>query len=145
MVGQMFVKGKFRRIIDAETRLLDLEAALTKAADVHDCWTTILLSSKEFGFHSVRMNIAGMVFEDSRDNRGPEWQLRIPLPRAQYINFSRDFNSDVNPLILSAFVSAVERGLKEMVGQPPEVIRMPVPELTYAASAGAGLAKSSTR
>ena len=141
----MFVKGKFRKIIDAETRLLDLEAALTKAADVHDCWTTILQGSREFGFHGVRMNVAGMVFEDSRDSSGPEWQLRIPLPRAQYINFSRDFGSDVSPLILSAFVGAVERGLKEMVGRTPEVIRMPIGELAYTASAGAGLAKSGTR
>jgi len=143
MAGHMFFKAKFRRIIDAETRLLELEAALVKATDLHDCWETILKGSKEFGFHGVRMNIAGTVFEDSIQRSGPEWQLRIPLPRAQYINFSRDFGSEVNPLILSAFVSAVERGLKEVVREERKVIRMPVAaEVAYPASAS--ITKSAT-
>jgi len=91
----------------------------------------------------VRMNIAGTVFEDSIQRSGPEWQLRIPLPRAQYINFSRDFGSEVNPLILSAFVSAVERGLKEVVREERKVIRMPVAaEVAYPASAS--ITKSAT-
>src|SRR5262249_11325321 len=146
MVGQMFVKGKFRRIIDAETRLLDLENALSKASDVHECWTTILEGSKEFGFHGVRMSVVGRGFESSRENRGPEWQLRIPLASSQYINFSRDFGSSVDPLILSAFVSTVERGLKEVVGRPLEVIRMPVAaELAYAAGADGSAARSGAR
>ena len=101
---------------------------------------TILQGSKEFGFHSVRMSVGGIVFEDSKRGKGPEWQLRIPLSRAQYVNFGRDFGSEVNPLILSAFVSTVERGLKEVVARSkPEVIPMPaVRELVYMANAGAG-------
>jgi UDP-GlcNAc:undecaprenyl-phosphate GlcNAc-1-phosphate transferase len=143
MAGHMIFKGKFRRIIDAETRLLELEAELAKATDLHSCWETILRGSKEFGFHGVRMNVAGTVFEDSKRGIGPEWQLRIPLPRAQYINFSRDFGSEMNPMILSAFVSAVERGLKEMVRDERKVIRMPVAtDLAYPASAS--MAKSAT-
>jgi len=134
VAGQMFLKGKFRRIIDTETRLLDLEMALVKAGSVEECWTTILERSKEFGFSGVRMSIKGLVYEDSIDDKGAVWQLRIPLPKAQYINFSRHLNSDLNPLILSAFVSAVQQGLKEMAAEEkPEVICMP---LTYTAKNG---------
>lgn len=115
MAGEMFLKGKFRRIIDTETRLLDLEAALTTAVEIQDCWTIILKGSKEFGFHGVRLNVGGKIFEDSNRTTGPEWQIRIPLTESQYVNFYRDFGVDTNPLILNAFVGAVERGLKRML------------------------------
>ena len=140
MAGQMFLKGNFRRIIDAETRLVDFERALSQAADLDECWTTILAGSREFGFQGVRMSMAGLLFEDADcRNNGPLWQLRIPLSGSHYVNFFRDFNSDVDPLILSAFVNCVERGLKENLrNRELETIhRRPAMELAYAAGAGA--------
>jgi UDP-GlcNAc:undecaprenyl-phosphate GlcNAc-1-phosphate transferase len=145
LAGEMFLKGKFRRIVDAETRLLDLETELTKAATLNECWTTVLQGSKDFGFHGVRMSVAGKVFENSTASTGPVWQLRIPLQESQYINFYRDFNSDLNPLILGAFVSTIERGMKgTLIRQSPEVIRIPVStqQLAYAASAASAGAES---
>jgi hypothetical protein len=74
------------------------------------------------------MSLGGRVFEEACS--GPvkaRWQLRIPLSDSQYVNFSRDFDSDMNPLVLSAFVEAVQRGLEtRKTGAPAaEVIRMP--------------------
>ncbi len=53
--------------------------------------------------------------------------MRIPLSDSQYVNFSRDFDSDMNPMVLSAFVEAVQRGLesRSTVAAGAEVIRMP--------------------
>jgi UDP-GlcNAc:undecaprenyl-phosphate GlcNAc-1-phosphate transferase len=140
LAGEMFLKGKFRRIVDTETRLLDLESELTKAETLNECWTTVLRGSKDFGFHGVRMNVAGKVFENSTPSTGPVWQLRIPLQESQYINFYRDFNSELNPIILGAFVSTIERGMKgTLVRQSPELIRMPVStQLAYSSAASAG-------
>ena len=140
LAGEMFLKGKFRRIVDTETRLLDLETELTKASTLNECWTTVLQGSKDFGFHGVRMSVAGKVFEDSTPSAGPVWQLRIPLQESQYINFYRNFNSELNPLILGAFVGAIERGMKStLVRHSPEPIRMPVStQLVYAAGAASG-------
>ena len=117
----------YARSIIMRTRYVRLRAELAKSATVHESWATILQGSKEFGFHGVRMSAAGMVFEDSRPSTGPVWQLRIPLEESQYINFSRDFTSDLDPLILGAFVSAIERGLKGIgVRHEPVLIRLPV-------------------
>jgi hypothetical protein len=124
----MFLGGKFRRIIDVETRMADFESSLSKAASVDECWDHIRTGSRGFGFHEVRMSLGGRVFEEaSSGSAKPRWQLRIPLSDAQYVNFSRDFDSDMNPLVLSAFVEAVQRGLeKRRTAAPaPEVIRMP--------------------
>jgi len=83
----------------------------------------------------VRMNLSGRVFEESSlDATKPRWQLRIPLPNSQYVNFSRDFDSDMNPLVLSAFVEAVQRGLEARavaVTTSTEVIRMPAAARYY--------------
>jgi NaMN:DMB phosphoribosyltransferase len=66
--------------------------------------------------------------------------LRIPLPNSQYVNFYRGFDNEMNPLVISAFVEAVQRGLEARVATPAVgVIRMPGgPELVYAAGATAG-------
>ncbi|HTR37668.1 MAG TPA: MraY family glycosyltransferase [Bryobacteraceae bacterium] len=148
--GRMFLGGKFRRIIDIETRLSDFQSSLSKADDVHDCWAKIRTGGREFGFQEVRMCMDGRVFEDlpvaPASRTKPRWQLRIPLPDSQYVNFSRDFDSEMNSMVLSGFVQAVQHGLEARVSARAamEVLRMPASqELFYAASAAAGSPKSS--
>jgi UDP-GlcNAc:undecaprenyl-phosphate GlcNAc-1-phosphate transferase len=148
MAGKMFLGGKFRSIIDVETRLVDFESGLAKARNLEECWTRILDGTREFGFHGVRMNLHGRIFEDlGRRDGQPIWQLRIPLPGDHYVNFFRDFGSEMNPLILNAFVGSIERGLTNSVqrvpkvrhsSHAPELIRLPAAApLFHTASAGA--------
>src|SRR5580658_3420993 len=139
--SRMFLGGKFRQIIDVETRMADFETALAKAASVEDCWDQIRSGGQGFGFQEVRMSLSGRVFEEtSLDSAKPRWQLRIPLPNSQYVNFSRDFDSEVNPLVLSAFVEAVQRGLEaRSLASATEVIRMPALNVRhYSAAANSG-------
>lgn len=147
MAGRMFFRGKFRTIIDAETRLAEFESDLAKAEDVDECWARILAGSRQFGFNGVRMSIDGRIFEEcqSRSSRGL-WQLRVPLSTSQYINFFRDFDTELNPVVIGAFVRSVERCLTEKVVHRHTVIRMPAaPELAYASHNGSGTIKSIVR
>jgi UDP-GlcNAc:undecaprenyl-phosphate GlcNAc-1-phosphate transferase len=150
--SRMFLGGKFRQIIDVETRVADFQSGLAKADTVEDCWVLIRTASQNFGFHEVKMSLSGQAFEDvPLGPSKPRWQLRIPLPDSQYVNFGRDFDSTMNPLVLSAFVEAVQRGLAARTStQAPEVIQMPgVAERYYAttaaAAAGAGELKRAAR
>jgi UDP-GlcNAc:undecaprenyl-phosphate/decaprenyl-phosphate GlcNAc-1-phosphate transferase len=130
--SRMFLGGKFRRIIDVETRVADFESSLSKASTVDECWAQICSGSRSFGFHEVRMSLCGRVFEEPCSGPvKPMWQLRIPLSNSQYVNFGRGFDSEMNPLVLSAFVEAVQRGL-EARGKTSaaEVIRMPATTVT---------------
>jgi UDP-GlcNAc:undecaprenyl-phosphate GlcNAc-1-phosphate transferase len=139
--GRLFLKGGFRRIIDAETRLHHFEESLAKATDLDGCWATITQGSREFGFQGVRMNMAGTVLEDWTGwNARPLWQLRIPLNGSQYINFFRDFEGHLDPLILSAFVGCVERGLKVRAVQHESKAQTLQPDcnLVYAAGVTVG-------
>ena len=141
MAGKMFLGGKFRRIIDAETRLKDFETALSKSNGIVECWNVICNCSGDFGFRGVRMSINGRIFEELTPRaNGRLWQIRIPLTEGHYINFFRDFDAEMNPVILSAFVNTIERVLKGRVTQhEQEVMRMPAGSAAffYAAKASA--------
>lgn len=148
--GRMFLRGRFRLIIDAETRLMDFEKALARATDVQECWSKILAGSRDFKFQGVRLNLDGQVFENFGSYDAERlWELRIPLPDSQYVGFFRDFHSESSPLVLNAFVSTVERGisrvlargLEERAGRKAEVVVRLRPVEVYrtrAAAAGAG-------
>src|SRR4029077_17596456 len=93
--------------------LQEFEATLGKAATIEQCLDTIYACSSDFSFSGVRMYFHESVFEHfGTPPSGALWQLRIPLNPSQYINFFRDFASEMDPVILNAFVSAVERGLR---------------------------------
>jgi UDP-GlcNAc:undecaprenyl-phosphate/decaprenyl-phosphate GlcNAc-1-phosphate transferase len=139
--GRMLFGGKFRRLIDVEARLKDFEATLAKADSVEECWGHIRTGSRDFGFHEVRMSLSGKLFEDLHsDASQPRWQLRIPLRDSQYVNFYRGFDTEMNPLVISAFVQAVQRGLEARTATAAtEVIRISGGrDLFYATGAGAG-------
>jgi hypothetical protein len=148
--GRMFFGGKFRRMIDVEARLKDFESNLAKAATVEDCWDHIRAGSRDFGFHEVRMSFGGRIFADHRPDASakPRWQLRIPLPDSQYVNFYRGFDSEMDPLVIGAFVEAVQHGLEARPGMPVvEVVRLAGRELFYAngAAAAAGEPRRAAR
>jgi UDP-GlcNAc:undecaprenyl-phosphate GlcNAc-1-phosphate transferase len=115
MARQMFFNGTFRRIIDTQTKLRNFQQALTAADTLEACWTALQGGGRECGFHSIRVNIKGMVRESViRPDHGDEsacWQLRIPLLDSQYVNFQHDLHAAVDPLLLGAFVKIVERTL----------------------------------
>jgi UDP-GlcNAc:undecaprenyl-phosphate GlcNAc-1-phosphate transferase len=139
MATRMFLKGGFQRVIDTEAKLEDLRRALASAENVNECWKMILTASREFGFGGVRMSVAGNVFEESTDSsNGPVWQLRIPLAEAQYINFARDFEADVNPLVLSAFVNCIQTGLMARMSELESIpVRIPAkPQLAFSGAVG---------
>jgi len=134
--AQMFLKGGIHRFKDAEARLRDFEKAMAEAADLGECWKKIRAASREFGFHGARMCVAGIVVQDSvRPSSGPVWQLRVALSESEYVNFFGDLDSDVDPLILNAFVRCVEHGLKQMMqnGEPATNVMQPASELAYPA------------
>jgi UDP-GlcNAc:undecaprenyl-phosphate GlcNAc-1-phosphate transferase len=126
--GQILLKGGLQRMVDSEARLTDLERALTKAADLNECWHCILEASNDFGFRGVRMSIAGQVFEHTSEREGGlQWQLRIPLKESHYINFTRDLGADLNPVVLSGFVGRIESGLRQkLVDLENRPVRIPV-------------------
>jgi UDP-GlcNAc:undecaprenyl-phosphate GlcNAc-1-phosphate transferase len=153
--GRLFLQGGFRRIIDSETRLVEFEKALARANDLEECWTRIRSGSREFGFQGVRMNFEGLVFEDlPRGDSRHLWELRIPLNEGRHVNFFRNIDSETNSIVLSAFVTAVEHGLRasierrrfhDVASETTEVVKLPPVVKRYYAVAAAAAAGNQGR
>ncbi len=148
MAGRMFLQGRFRHIIDSETKLLDFEKALGQTANMDECWKELVAWSREFGFQGIQMSVNGTVLEEfgTHDAKGV-WELRIPLPEGQYVTLFRSMDAEASSLILSALVNSVQRGLQSSldkgVTRELEVVRIPASaELYYTARATAGGAKA---
>jgi len=142
--GRLFLQGRFRKIIDSETKLLEFEKALIHTATPEERWKELVRWSREFGFVGVQMTTPTAMLEDfgSHDAKGV-WELRIALADSQYVTFFRDMDSDASPLIASALVGAVQRGMQKNFNNDnapePEVVRIPATaELYYSASAAGG-------
>jgi UDP-GlcNAc:undecaprenyl-phosphate GlcNAc-1-phosphate transferase len=144
MAGRLFLQGKFRRLIDSETKLLDFEKALSQANSLRDCWEPIVSWSRELGFQGVQMNVGGELLESVCDPDAKALcEVRITLVNAQYVTFFQGANSLASPLVLNAFVESVQRGLDSSIEnsrkQEAGAVRMPAAaELYYTASAAGG-------
>jgi UDP-GlcNAc:undecaprenyl-phosphate GlcNAc-1-phosphate transferase len=106
----MLFKGTFQKMIDAQTRLQHFEASLEAVSTVPQLWDALVTGGRDLGFHGVRARILGQVMEEEfagREN-GACWQLRIPLSEGQYINYHRDFKTELSPLVIGALVRMVE-------------------------------------
>jgi UDP-GlcNAc:undecaprenyl-phosphate/decaprenyl-phosphate GlcNAc-1-phosphate transferase len=155
MASRLFLQGGFRRIIDFETRVAEFEKTLARATGVEECWIRIRSGSREFGFQGVRLNFEGLIFEDfDRRDRDGLWELRIPLADSQHLNFFRDVKADTNTVVLSAFVTAVQHGMRacmerrlheQATSQQTELVRMPAIVKRYYAAAGATAASGGVR
>jgi hypothetical protein len=116
MAGRIFLRGGFQRIIDFETRLVDFEKTLAGATGIEECWIRIRSGRREFGFQGVRMNFEGLVFEDFEGGESEHlWELRIPLAEAREVNFFQDVAIGANSIVLSAFATAVEHGMRTCI------------------------------
>jgi UDP-GlcNAc:undecaprenyl-phosphate GlcNAc-1-phosphate transferase len=143
MARQILFQGTMRRLIDSQTRLRDFEVTLKSAGSQEEKWSIIRKASRDFGFLSVRMSLDGLVREEQTNAQREEsnacWQLRITLPHANYINFTRESTEDVHPMVLGGFVKVVERGLKtEAAGEPA----MGEPAIYVAGAAGSGVSRA---
>jgi hypothetical protein len=143
MAGRLFLRGGFRRIIDFETRLVEFQKTLACASDIEECWIRIRSGSREFGFQGVRMNYEGLIFEDFPSDESKHlWELRIPLAEARTINFFHDVGIETSSIVLSAFATAVEHGMRACLErrlEEAEVVKMPTLVKRYRAVEAARL------
>jgi UDP-GlcNAc:undecaprenyl-phosphate GlcNAc-1-phosphate transferase len=123
LARQLFLKGSFRRIIDGQTRLHSLAAAIESAHSVEECWPILKSRHREFGFERIRMNVHGRLFETDAPaieiDESPFacWQLRVPLPDGHYVNFWRDLDVDPtkNHAATADFIRVVQAQLSSKI------------------------------
>lgn len=108
---KLILKGWLRNVVDAEVRLRLFEDQLTKAVTLTECWETIRLAAREFGFDGVRICVGATNLTDSFNPSARSWQIRVPLPDDQYINFYSSFSHERRLDLVSSFIRVVEQNL----------------------------------
>ena len=110
----LFVRGPFRQIIDLQFRLEEFEQSLANAGDMEQCWETIQAGCRDFGFYGGKWSARGRVFETAKLPAGlsAQWQLRVPLADAQYVNLYRDPDAEDHPAVIGKLAGILRSGLQ---------------------------------
>ncbi|MCC6482134.1 MAG: undecaprenyl/decaprenyl-phosphate alpha-N-acetylglucosaminyl 1-phosphate transferase [Sphingomonadaceae bacterium] len=113
LARKIVLRGSLRNMIDVQLRLQHYESTLAAAASPEQVWEAIRAGCEEFGFEGARLLIRGAVFENPISPDRPTWQIRIPLPHKQYVNFYRNLDASMHPVVLTLFSQATEKMLRE--------------------------------
>jgi UDP-GlcNAc:undecaprenyl-phosphate GlcNAc-1-phosphate transferase len=97
--------GAVRRLLGAQIHLKNLESSLAAAATPNDCWVAICEACRYLGFHSVRIQLLGEVYQAqlAPGEGAASWTMRIPLSGQDYVNCARQANCTVKTLGIAAF------------------------------------------
>jgi hypothetical protein len=92
---RLVLNSAFRQTLNQQIALQNLEAELSKSVTPQDCWTVVKQSaSLDFGFHQVRMQLAGYTFEQTDTVRPVgAWAMRIQICGDDWIELSHESDS----------------------------------------------------
>jgi UDP-GlcNAc:undecaprenyl-phosphate/decaprenyl-phosphate GlcNAc-1-phosphate transferase len=107
--------GEFTTMLNARLFMKRFERTLEAAVTVEQCRKAIEDACRELGFSCLKMSLAGHVSELQILDSSPEnqYQLLIPLAGSDYIYLTRDFFCSVQANIVSSFIDALRRSLRE--------------------------------
>jgi UDP-GlcNAc:undecaprenyl-phosphate GlcNAc-1-phosphate transferase len=105
--------GTVRRLLGAHIYLQNLETSLVSAATPNDCWVAIRDACRHLGFHEVRIQLLGEVYQAQFGPvaAAPGWTMRIPLSEHDYVNCSRQTGCAVAALGIAAFADLLANNL----------------------------------
>jgi UDP-GlcNAc:undecaprenyl-phosphate GlcNAc-1-phosphate transferase len=105
---RVLFRSGLRREINAELAVQTFEQGLRAAATAEDCWDVLGRAAEEFGFHLIRMRLAGRMFEN-----GPETMrssaISIAITEDDWIEVSLGKNPVQHPNALAPFATTIQR------------------------------------
>jgi UDP-GlcNAc:undecaprenyl-phosphate/decaprenyl-phosphate GlcNAc-1-phosphate transferase len=113
VAGRMFMDGAFRRLLNCNIALHAFEKDLLQAQTADDCWSVIQSAAKQFGFHHLRMTLAGRKYESSNSLGATRlWNVRIPISDWDYLELTRAFHSPVQTAAVAPFADILRKTLE---------------------------------
>lgn len=112
--GRMLASGVIRRMVNAQICLRTFEDLLSRARTADECWKALCIASKNFGFNRVLLHVVDAEYQARFGDAPPEscWTLRVPIAGCEYIEFTREFQSLVQPMLTTHFVDLVHTRLR---------------------------------
>jgi hypothetical protein len=106
--------GAVRRLLGAQIHLKNLESSLAAASTPNDCWLAICEACRYLGFHYVRIQLLGEVYQAqlAPGEGAASWTMRIPLSGQDYVNCARQANCAVKTSGIAAFADLLASTLR---------------------------------
>jgi|SRR5579862_2796188 len=115
LATRLMIGGTFRRSLNAHLNVRTVENSLRAADSVDECWAALCEACRIFGFAEARFKIADQVlhkrFRALEAQNG--WDIRVPLPNGDYINFTRPLNSTSTPVGVAPLLDMVRQVMAE--------------------------------
>ena len=113
MVRRMVLAGNFRRLLGAELQLSTFTDALAAAVTPDQCWEVLQNAYSEFGFNEIRFKAGGRLYTHTTNGHyvADTWTVRIRLSENDYLNLSRDFDTEAPPIV-TRFTDAISKILR---------------------------------
>ncbi len=101
--GHLVFGGLFRRVLNSNLCIRQLEQDVTAARTPDDCWNILVSASRRFGFSEAALQLRDRRFDARLDEADPAdcWSLGIPLNGSGRIDLSVPFRSTQPPSTIS--------------------------------------------
>ena len=115
LAGRLMLSGTFQQSLNAHLNLRTVENSLRAAESADECWTALCEASRLFGFTEARFRVADLVLHKQFGSQSADdgWNIRIPLPGGDYINFTRPQDSTVLPMGVAALLDMLSKVMAE--------------------------------
>ena len=97
----MVLGGTFRRLLDAQLRLATFHDDLAAAATPDQCWKVLHHAYSDFGFNEITLRLGDRSYTHTTNGHhiANSWTIRIALSETDYLNLSREFDTEAPPVI----------------------------------------------
>jgi UDP-GlcNAc:undecaprenyl-phosphate GlcNAc-1-phosphate transferase len=115
LAGRLMLGGTLQHSVNAHVHLRIVENSLCAAESADECWTVLCEACRIFGFTEVHFRVADQVLHRQFGSLGAEdgWNIRIPLPGGDYINFTRPQESTLFPTGVGPLLDMVSKVMAE--------------------------------
>jgi UDP-GlcNAc:undecaprenyl-phosphate GlcNAc-1-phosphate transferase len=113
MARRIVLGGNFRRLLNAELQLSMFRDNLAAAVTPEQCWEVLQHAYSEFGFNEIRFKAGGRLYTHTTNGHyaADTWTVRIRLSENDYLNLSRDFDTEAPPIV-TRFTDAISKILR---------------------------------
>jgi len=115
--------GTLQHSLNARLNLRTIEKSLHAAESTPECWIALCEACQRFGFSEVRFRAGDHVFQKQFGSRLADdcWNIQIPLPNGDYVNFTRPQNSPVWPMGVAPMLDTVSKSMAEKCVASPDL------------------------
>ena len=131
VAGRLLIDGAFRRLLNSQISIENLEETLAAASTLDDCWAVLRRHYRDFGFYRIEVQIAGQKRSECAEIQPLQsWKVTVPISEVSYVELHRAFGPAQQHQVVASFVDVMRKVLEpkctafERIAPQPERTRV---------------------